>query len=93
MACAFKRVRRIDGRSSKNYGKGIPARTLHSFRETGSGVGVALGGMKQRVRDLGGCLSVESDSNGACVTATLPLTQPDSGREPESERPAARAIG
>jgi PAS domain S-box-containing protein len=79
--------------SIRDHGKGIPARTLHSFHETGSGVGVGLGGMKQRVRDLGGYLSVESDSSGTCVTATLPLTQPDSGRQADPEQPAVRAIG
>ena len=59
--------------SIKDYGKGIAAHTLTSFRETGAGGGVGLGGMKQRVRNLGGHLRVESDGSGTCVTATLPL--------------------
>jgi PAS domain S-box-containing protein len=57
----------------RDYGKGLPPETLHSFRETAAGVGVGLGGMKQRVRELGGHLRVESDGSGTCVTATLPL--------------------
>ena len=59
--------------SIKDYGKGIAAHTLTSFRETGAGGGVGLGGMKQRVRNMGGHLRVESDGSGTCVTATLPL--------------------
>jgi PAS domain S-box-containing protein len=59
----------------RDYGKGIPAKTLTSFQETAAGVGVGLGGMKQRVRELGGHLTVESDGNGTCIIATLPLTK------------------
>jgi PAS domain S-box-containing protein len=59
----------------RDSGKGIPAKTLNSFRETAAGVGVGLGGMKQRVRELGGHLRVDSDQNGTCIVATLPLTK------------------
>ncbi len=57
-----------------DYGKGMPQEKLKTFRETGAGVGVGLGGMKQRVRELGGHLTVDSDASGTCVTATLPLS-------------------
>jgi PAS domain S-box-containing protein len=57
----------------RDYGKGIASEKLSSFRETGAGVGVGLGGMKQRVRELGGHLRVDCDGTGTCVTASLPL--------------------
>lgn len=69
--------------SIKDYGKGIPLHTLESFRQTAAGVGVGLGGMKQRIRELGGHLTVESDEKGTCVTATLPLTKALSASEGE----------
>ncbi len=59
----------------RDYGKGIPADKLTSFRETGAGVGIGLGGMKQRVRELNGQLTVESTGGGTSVTATLPLAK------------------
>ena len=59
--------------SVRDSGKGIPSEKLTSFHETGAGVGVGLGGMKERVRELGGRLKIVSDSTGTCVTATLPL--------------------
>jgi signal transduction histidine kinase len=59
----------------RDYGKGIPADKLANFRETGAGVGVGLGGMKQRVRELNGQLTVESSGAGTSVTAILPLTK------------------
>ena len=58
---------------SEIMSKGISPKTLASFGETGAGGGVGLGGMKQRVRNLGGHLQVESGGDGTCVTATLPL--------------------
>ncbi len=61
--------------SIRDYGKGIPLDKLESFQAIGAGVGVGLGGMKQRVRNLGGHLTVTSDSNGTCILATLPLAQ------------------
>ncbi len=71
--------------SIRDYGKGIPPHTLDSFRQTAAGVGVGLGGMKQRIRELGGHLTVESDEKGTCVTATLPLTKVAPANEPEAE--------
>jgi PAS domain S-box-containing protein len=61
--------------SIRDYGKGIPPETLASFRETAAGVGVGLGGMRQRIRELGGYLKVDSDQHGTCITATMPLTK------------------
>ena len=60
--------------SIRDFGKGMPAEKFASFQETGTGVGVGLGGMKQRVRGLGGHLRVETSGEGTCVIATLPLT-------------------
>jgi signal transduction histidine kinase len=61
--------------SIRDYGKGIPPEILDSFQQTRAGVGVGLGGMKQRVRELGGHLRVECSGTGTCVTATLPLVK------------------
>jgi PAS domain S-box-containing protein len=61
--------------SIRDYGKGLPPQTLVSFRETAGGVGVGLGGMRERVLELAGHLKVDSDEHGTCITATLPLTK------------------
>jgi PAS domain S-box-containing protein len=62
--------------SIRDFGKGIPSDQLQKFRKAGAGGGVGLGGMKQRVRIMGGHLRVECDGIGTCVTATLPLSKP-----------------
>jgi PAS domain S-box-containing protein len=61
----------------RDYGKGIPSEKLLSFHETGAGVGIGLGGMKQRLRELRGQLKVDSDGTGTCITASLPVTVPE----------------
>ena len=59
----------------RGYGRGIPAEKLNSFNETGAGVGVGLGGMKQRIRERGGYFRVRSDGSGRCATAILPFAR------------------
>ena len=61
--------------SVRDYGKGIPSDKLKTFLQTAAGVGVGLGGMKQRMRDLGGHLRVDCDGTGTCIVATLPLSR------------------
>jgi PAS domain S-box-containing protein len=61
--------------SIRDYGRGIPAEKLILFHETGAGVGVGLGGMKQRLRELGGHLLITCHGTGTCVQATLPMVQ------------------
>jgi PAS domain S-box-containing protein len=76
--------------SIRDFGKGMPAEKLASFLKTGTGVGVGLGGMKQRIRELGGHLRVESTGNGTCIIATLPHMESASASD-ESDRPHTSA--
>ena len=78
----------------RDFGKGIPTKTLENFNRTGSGGGVGLGGMTERIRDLGGQLRVESDGSGTAVFARLPLEKsviaaPHRFSEPSATRGAA----
>ena len=60
----------------RDYGRGISQEILRNFREHGSGVGVGLSGMRERMKELGGNLEIASDHTGTTVTATLPLSEP-----------------
>ncbi len=53
-------------------GKGIPPEKRISMF-LGSNQGVGLSGMRERVRELGGTLEIQSSENGTAITAALPL--------------------
>jgi signal transduction histidine kinase len=53
-------------------GKGIPAEKRISMF-LGSNQGVGLSGMRERVRELGGTLQIQSSEGGTSITAALPL--------------------
>jgi PAS domain S-box-containing protein len=56
-------------------GRGIP--TEKQLRLTGNGpAGVGLRGVGERVRQLGGILTVQSTDHGTTIRATFPLTAP-----------------
>jgi signal transduction histidine kinase len=57
----------------KDNGRGMPKELLTHFRATGTGMGVGLGGIRERAWELGGRLEVESDSSGTLVRVTMPI--------------------
>ncbi len=57
----------------QDYGQGIPPDVLRQF-DTGVGkTGIGLAGMRERVRELGGSLAIQSDPQGTLLTIALPL--------------------
>lgn len=67
------RIARENGTVSlevRDEGKGIPADKLLVVNSTGT-LGVGFRGMRERLRQLGGSLEVQSDGSGTLVAATL----------------------
>lgn len=59
--------------SVRDYGKGISAERLAKMNGSGSDVGVGIAGMRERLKELGGRLAIESDSTGTLLKASIPL--------------------
>jgi signal transduction histidine kinase len=57
-----------------DHGRGISDEVLDRFRVAGTS-GVGLGGMRERVREIGGRFEVESGNQGTTVRVTVPVTQ------------------
>ncbi|HEV2268436.1 MAG TPA: PAS domain S-box protein [Steroidobacteraceae bacterium] len=57
----------------EDRGKGIAAATLEKIRKDGPGVGVGIAGMRERMRQVGGRLEIESGGPGTTIRALLPL--------------------
>jgi PAS domain S-box-containing protein len=60
----------------RDFGKGIPLDRIRSFRDRGSGMGIGLGGMRERVRELGGVLRIEpAEPSGTAIVVVIPLIE------------------
>jgi signal transduction histidine kinase len=56
----------------RDYGKGITLELLRTFQTRGTS-GVGLAGMRERMRELGGELSIQPCTPGTLVRVTIPL--------------------
>lgn len=57
----------------RDYGSGIPPAVVHSLQEDGSGGGVGLAGMTERIREIGGSLEINSSAIGTEIVARVPI--------------------
>jgi signal transduction histidine kinase len=56
-----------------DYGRGMPPSVLQSLRDDGSGGGVGLAGMTERIREIGGRLKIRSSAIGTEIVARVPI--------------------
>lgn len=64
----------------RDEGKGIPQETLSGWFGNRQRAGVGISGMRERVRDLGGTLHIESTKRGTIVQATIPMRSEGAAR-------------
>lgn len=55
----------------RDYGMGVPREILDRFWKSGN-VGVGLAGIRERLKELGGTLEIESNLDGTLLRATIP---------------------
>src|SRR5215469_3827500 len=55
-----------------DHGRGIPSQTL-AARQEDSSIGIGLPGMRERTRQLGGKMEIDSSGEGTAIHVTLPL--------------------
>ena len=58
----------------KDHGTGIPSDLLERLRSGGTGIGVGLRSMRERVSEVDGLFEIESGTNGTLIRATIPLS-------------------
>jgi two-component system NarL family sensor kinase len=58
--------------SVRDHGKGISSDRLARMNHTGAGVGVGIAGMRERLKELGGNLEIQSDPTGTLLKASVP---------------------
>lgn len=57
----------------QDYGNGMAPETLRQLHEGAGKTGIGVAGMRERVRELGGYMTIHSDSHGTLLTVVLPL--------------------
>jgi two-component system NarL family sensor kinase len=62
----------------EDVGQGMAAGSASGLVEEASALGVGLAGMRERMRQLGGILTVSSGPQGTCVRASLPIIRAES---------------
>jgi PAS domain S-box-containing protein len=69
----------------QDYGNGMSPDTLRQLHEGAGKTGVGVAGMRERVRELDGYMTIHSDPHGTLLTVVLPLAHSGELSE-ESER-------
>jgi signal transduction histidine kinase len=72
----------------EDKGKGIPAEKRAALETTGT-PGVGIRGMRERLRQLGGTMEINSSGNGTIVTVKLPNPDRSGSDNLREENPAA----
>ena len=57
----------------QDFGKGLPQAVMDRFQRTGTGSGVGLAGIRERVKELGGDFTISSTSAGTILRSAVPL--------------------
>ena len=70
----------------QDHGKGMSPERFAEVQSQGAGVGVGIRGMRERVRQAHGELTVDSNALGTKITATFPATKPAAKEEDSISR-------
>jgi signal transduction histidine kinase len=62
-------------------GKGIPQERLRQISSSVNTTGVGIAGMRERVRELGGSIDIQSDETGTIIYALLPVEESSNASE------------
>lgn len=66
----------------RDHGKGMSAEALERFQANDGNFGLGLAGMRERVRELGGQIEVQSGPDGTLITTVLPVEKSARKSEP-----------
>jgi signal transduction histidine kinase len=82
----------------QDFGTGVSGEVLDRFWKTGN-VGVGLAGIRERLKELGGSLQIQSNHEGTVLTAQIPIAAADRKSDERSaaasapEHPSAFSAG
>jgi signal transduction histidine kinase len=74
----------------RDEGRGMPAERLSEIQSRGSGVGIR--GMRERILQLSGTMSIESDGSGTRIHVVIPTPKTVSRERAGSDEPVQAAV-
>jgi len=77
----------------RDHGHGISLETLQRLREDGTAGGVGLTGMRERLREIGGKLEINSSAQGTEVIVQVPVQHRDTAEAEVFPIPAQEVNG
>jgi signal transduction histidine kinase len=80
----FERLPELATLEIEDFGRGLPSSVMERFQRTGTGSGVGLAGIRERLKELGGDFTIASNDAGTKLRASVPL-----GSKPRTEHEAA----
>jgi len=89
--CHFQRLPGSAVLEVQDFGRGVPQAVMDRFHRTGTGPGVGLAGIRERVKELGGDFTIASSNHGTTLRSVVPLAE-DPGRSEPSPISEAKDI-
>ena len=59
----------------RDFGRGLPQAVMDRFQRTGTGSGVGLAGIRERIKELGGDFTITSGGDGTTLHSSVPLVE------------------
>jgi signal transduction histidine kinase len=69
----FQRLPDLATLEIQDFGRGLPQAVMDRFQRTGTGSGVGLAGIRERVKELGGDFTINSSASGTILRSAVPL--------------------
>jgi signal transduction histidine kinase len=70
---SFQRLPELATLEIRDFGRGLPQSVMERFHRTGTGSGVGLAGIRERIKELGGDFTIVSSDAGTLLCSTVPL--------------------
>jgi signal transduction histidine kinase len=71
----FERLPDVAALEIQDYGCGLPQAVMERFQRTGTGSGVGLAGIRERMKELGGDFKISTSDSGTTLLSTVPLSE------------------
>jgi signal transduction histidine kinase len=85
----FRRLSDCAQLEIQDFGRGLPTAIMERFQRTGSGSGVGLAGIRERMKELGGELIISSSSTGTTLRAVVPIASDWSAKAAAADTPTS----